>query len=120
MELRRSPRFPVHCPIVLYRNDTRSEGTMINVSMSGCAVESATRLQRGNYVVLLLHLPDQALPYRSWRWCAGHTNSGSESNSLTYGLRTRSDYTDSSRPSKRGQVTDGSLQGLRTPITTLE
>ena len=35
---------------------------MINVSMSGCGVESATRLQRGNYVVLLLHLPDQAPP----------------------------------------------------------
>ena len=62
MELRRSPRFPVHCPIVFYRNDTRREGTMINVSMSGCGVESATRLQRGNYVVLRIHLPDQAPP----------------------------------------------------------
>ncbi len=62
MELRRSPRFPVHCLIVFYRNDTRAEGTMINVSMSGCGVESATRLHRGNCVVLLLHLPDQAPP----------------------------------------------------------
>ncbi len=35
---------------------------MINVSMSGCGVESATRLQRRDHVVLLLHLPDQAPP----------------------------------------------------------
>ncbi len=35
---------------------------MINVSMSGCGVESETRLQRGNYVVLRIHLPDQAPP----------------------------------------------------------
>ncbi len=62
MELRSFPRFPVHCPIVFVRDDTRVEGTMINVSMSGCGVESATRLAQGNYGVLLLHLPDEAPP----------------------------------------------------------
>lgn len=35
---------------------------MINVSMSGCGIESATRLAQGNHVVLLLHLLDQATP----------------------------------------------------------
>ncbi|MCH6558421.1 MAG: PilZ domain-containing protein [Nitrospirae bacterium] len=62
MELRQFPRFPVHCPIVFYRDDTRAEGTMVDVSMSGCGVESTARLAQGNYGVLLLHLPEHDPP----------------------------------------------------------
>ncbi len=75
MELRRFQRFPLQCPISLLTNGRNEEGTMVNLSTSGCAVESNKSLQKGRELPVLLHLPDGKPPLEikvaQVRWSRG-------------------------------------------------
>ncbi len=58
MELRQSLRFPLQCPVGLLANGRRVAGKMVNLSTSGCGVESIKSLQKGHQLSVLLHIPD--------------------------------------------------------------
>jgi c-di-GMP-binding flagellar brake protein YcgR len=64
MELRAHPRIQVEMPVSfsLHEIEGRSEGTLYNLSMGGCAVESATTVQAGSHMVLYLHAPGEETP----------------------------------------------------------
>ncbi len=62
MELRRFQRLPLQCPIVLLTNGRKEEGKIVDLSMSGCEVESNKSLQQGRELPVLLHLPDGKPP----------------------------------------------------------
>ena len=62
MELRRFQRLPLQCPIALLINGRKEEGKIVDLSMSGCEVESNKSLQKGQELSVLLHLPDGKPP----------------------------------------------------------
>jgi c-di-GMP-binding flagellar brake protein YcgR len=60
---RRFPRFWIQFPIVLLNDGiTIGDGTVYDLSAGGCAVESQASIQKGDYVVLQLYLPDHQAP----------------------------------------------------------
>ena len=62
MESRRFQRLPLQCPVVLLTNGRKEEGKIVDLSMSGCEVESNKSLQKGQELSVLLHLPDGKPP----------------------------------------------------------
>lgn len=62
MEGRREPRVLVRYPISFLGNQGVSEGTLFNLSMGGCAIESTTPVQLGAVLTLRVHSPSQDLP----------------------------------------------------------
>ena len=56
MELRQSPRFPVHCPIAYAGGNLAGVGTVSNLSRGGCKVASSTPADRGTYLELRIFL----------------------------------------------------------------
>ncbi len=76
MELRRHPRFPIHCPITFVgANQTLRGGHVVNFSLAGCAVESEESVREGDYLSLMVQVPDQGPPtgiYKAQvRWARG-------------------------------------------------
>ncbi len=72
---RRSPRYPMKGAIALAGDDRQSQGNLINLSTGGCAVESETLMQRGDYLVLRVYLSNHDLPVEvdlaAVRWSRG-------------------------------------------------
>jgi hypothetical protein len=64
MELRAHPRIQIEIPVSfsLHEIDGRSEGTLYNLSMGGCAVESPTTVQVGSHMMLYIHAPGEETP----------------------------------------------------------
>ena len=75
MEDRTTSRCPVHCPIVFKGDRMLGKGTLTNLSLSGCGVESTTILQKGVYLSVAVNLPNQESPLdiglATVRWSLG-------------------------------------------------
>jgi hypothetical protein len=63
-EKRRHPRFPLSCPIAFSGDHLQQgEGTVVNISKLGCAVQSHNQVEEGAYLNLALRFPREA---RQW------------------------------------------------------
>lgn len=64
MDLRSSPRVPVHCPIILAADHLLAEGSVTNLSVQGCTVTAREQPCRGDRVEVQVLLPDTGIPLR--------------------------------------------------------
>ncbi len=75
MEERKSSRLPIHCPIVFMGDHMVGKGTVTDLSISGCGVESTTLLRKGAQLALSVNMPDEKDPMdinlASVRWSLG-------------------------------------------------
>ncbi len=75
MELRSTPRFPLHCSMLFSTGQTYGEGTVVNISAGGWMIESGEPVQPGRYVTAHIRLPDQKVPLKVYlavvRWAGG-------------------------------------------------
>ncbi len=75
MDLRTAPRFPTHGSALLTGDHASGEGTLLNLSASGCAVQSTMPVRKGAYLELALVLTDQETPVpielARVRWVSG-------------------------------------------------
>jgi len=123
MEKRKAPRHPVQCFISFSGDHIGGEGLVVDVSGHGCSVESDKNAKEGTYLTRHVSLPDEASALKVdlavVRW-AKEKHLGW--NSSACNRRSRNACAALSAPSKRSQVTDGFLQGLRAraSITTSE
>jgi hypothetical protein len=62
MEAQRERRLFVQCPVVFLGNQGVGEGTLVNLSLSGGAIESGTPVQCGTVLTLRLNLPHLPQP----------------------------------------------------------
>ncbi len=56
MELRQSPRFPVHCPIAYAGGNLAGVGIVSNLSTGGCKVASSTAVGTGANIELRIYI----------------------------------------------------------------
>lgn len=61
-DLRSSTRAAVTYPVRLSSDSMTGEGTVINLSVPGCAIETDLPVEPGEYLELLVMAPDQARP----------------------------------------------------------
>ena len=75
MEERRSTRLLIHCPIVFLGENLVGKGTVIDLSLSGCGVQTTTLLRRGLSLSLSVTSPDEQAPIdihlATVRWALG-------------------------------------------------
>ena len=75
MDLRRAPRVAMQGAISMSGDDGTSQGTLLNLSTGGCAVESETLFQKGDYLGVRVHIPDHEPPVEvdlaAVRWSSG-------------------------------------------------
>ncbi len=75
MELRKFPRIPVEFSISFAGMQHVSEGTVINLSVAGCGVESAKSVPKGIRLSLQIKVPDSDSPIEveqaEVRWSLG-------------------------------------------------
>jgi len=68
-------RVPTQFPVVFAGEAYVGEGTVLNVSVPGCAVHSRERVQPGSYLEMRMLVPDTTSPLRvglaKVRWCEG-------------------------------------------------
>lgn len=62
MNVRQSPRIPIHCPCSFSGGAVRGEGIVVNLSRPGCAVETSTPPPTGTRLELHLLLPVHFFP----------------------------------------------------------
>ena len=74
-KLRHCERVHTHFPVVFAGEAYVGEGTVLNVSVPGCAVHSRKRVQPGSYLEMRMLVPDTTSPLRvglaKVRWCEG-------------------------------------------------
>ena len=74
-KLRYCERVHTHFPVVFLGEAYVGEGTVLNVSVPGCAVHSRKRVQPGSYLEMRMLVPDATSPLRvglaKVRWCEG-------------------------------------------------
>jgi hypothetical protein len=74
-QLRYCERVHIHFPVVFSGEAYVGEGTVLNVSVPGCAVHSRKRVQPGSYLAMRMLVPDTTPPLRvglaKVRWCEG-------------------------------------------------
>lgn len=74
-KLRYCERIHTHFPIVFAGEAYVGEGTVLNVSVPGCAVHSRKRVTSGSYLEMRMLVPDATSPLRvglaKVRWCEG-------------------------------------------------
>ena len=74
-KLRYCERVHTHFPVVFAGEAYVGEGTVLNVSVPGCAVHSRKRVQPGSYLEMRMLVPDATSPLRvglaKVRWCEG-------------------------------------------------
>lgn len=74
-KLRYCNRVHTHFPVVFASETYVDEGTVLNVSVPGCAVESRKRVQPGSYLEMRMLVPEVTSPLRvglaKVRWCEG-------------------------------------------------
>ncbi len=73
METRHRLRLPLHCPVIFAADEFIGEGTLVNLGVPGCAVESQRPPLPGQYVRLHVLIPDDneslEVPVGKVRWC---------------------------------------------------
>ena len=73
--LRYCERVRTHFPVVFAGEAYIGEGTVLNVSVPGCAVHSRKRVQPGSYLEMRMLVPNVTPPLRvglaKVRWCEG-------------------------------------------------
>ncbi len=57
MDLRAAIRFPLSCPVILTTESLESRGSLLNISVWGCAVRGPADVRRGDRCVLALLMP---------------------------------------------------------------
>jgi hypothetical protein len=74
-KLRYCERVHTHFPVVFAGEAYVGEGTVLNVSVPGCAIHSRKRVQPGSYLEMRMLVPDTTSPLRvglaKVRWCEG-------------------------------------------------
>lgn len=74
-KLRYCERVHTHFPVVFAGEAYVGEGTVLNVSVPGCAVQSRKRVQPGSYLEMRMLVPDTTSPLRvglaKVRWSEG-------------------------------------------------
>lgn len=60
MDVRQSPRVAVRCPCGFSSVQIAGEGTVVNLSAKGCAVESPTPVSSGTYLEVWILTPDRS------------------------------------------------------------
>ena len=74
-KLRYCERIHAQFPVVFAGEAYVGEGTVLNVSVPGCAVHSRNRVQPGSYLEMRMLVPDTMSPFRvglaKVRWCEG-------------------------------------------------
>ena len=74
-KLRYCERVHTHFPVMFAGEAYVGEGTVLNVSVPGCAVHSRKRVQPGSYLEMRMLAPDTTSPLRvglaKVRWCEG-------------------------------------------------
>lgn len=75
IKLRYCPRVHSNLPVVFTSENCVGEGTVFNVSIPGCAIQSRKRIQPGAYLEMRVLVPDTASPLHvglaKVRWCEG-------------------------------------------------
>ncbi len=75
MDERRSSRLLIHCPVVLIGEHTVAKGTVTNLSVSGCGIETSTIVREGTQLTCSVTMPDQEKPMvidrAAVRWALG-------------------------------------------------
>jgi PilZ domain len=75
VKLRYCERVHTQFPVVFAGEAYVGEGTVVNVSVPGCAVHSRKRVQSGSYLEMRMLVPDTKSPLRvglaKVRWCEG-------------------------------------------------
>ena len=76
IKTRYSQRVSVACSVIFAGDGGVGEGRILDVSLPGCLLESATRLKCGDYVQLRLFLPNLQsplhVPLAAVRWVEGN------------------------------------------------
>ncbi len=62
MDKRQAPRFTVHLPISFLGYNLTGEGTVVNLSLGGCGIESDQDVQQGKQLTLRIFMPEQDAP----------------------------------------------------------
>ncbi len=74
-KLRYCKRVHTYFPVVFAGEAYVGEGTVLNVSVPGCAVHSRKRVKPGSYLEMRMLVPDVTAPLRvglaKVRWCEG-------------------------------------------------
>lgn len=74
VKIRYSERIHTDFPVMFAGETYVGEGTVLNVSVPGCAIQSRKRVQPGSYLEMRLLVPDNTSPLRvglaKVRWCA--------------------------------------------------
>ena len=74
-KLRYCERVVTHFPVIFAGEAYVGEGTVLNVSVPGCAIHSRERVQPGSYLEMRILVPDAPSPLRvglaKVRWCEG-------------------------------------------------
>lgn len=74
-KLRYCERVDTRLPVVFAGEAYVGEGTVLNVSVPGCAIHSRKRVQPGSYLEMRILVPDATSPLRvglaKVRWCEG-------------------------------------------------
>ena len=74
-KLRYCERVHTHFPVMFASEAYVGEGTVLNVSVPGCAVHSRRRVKPGSYLEMRMLIPDTTFPLRvglaKVRWCEG-------------------------------------------------
>ena len=74
-KLRYCERVDTRLPVVFAGEAYVGEGTVLNVSVPGCAIHSRNRVQPGSYLEMRILVPDATSPLRvglaKVRWCEG-------------------------------------------------
>ncbi len=75
MDLRNALRSPTQGSVLLTGEHASGEGALLNLSASGCAVQSTMLVRKGAYLELALVVPDQETPVpielARVRWVSG-------------------------------------------------
>ncbi len=75
IKLRYCPRVYSNFPVVFTNESCVGEGTVVNVSIPGCAIQSRKRVQPGSYLEMRVLVPDRISPLHvglaKVRWCEG-------------------------------------------------
>ena len=74
-QIRKARRVEVRCTLRFSSGEIEGEGTITNISTSGCRAESDINMAEGLDAQILIHLPDQSPPMNveraSVRWVSG-------------------------------------------------
>ncbi len=75
MDSRQSPRYILDGAVTFKGDAACGAGLVLNLSTAGCAIRSETLVQRGDYIDLSVHIPQQEDPVKidlaAVRWVQG-------------------------------------------------